>query len=151
LRRAGALAALFGPVAVVEKEVFDQSAAGANRRLSLDLPPEAELYRGEVREFLDSLAAGEPPERQRARLVDSGYLVPHWPRPWGRQAGAVEQLVIDEEFDRAGVERPDLGIGGWVTLTFTQHGTGDQVQRWTRPSLLGQTRWCQLFSEPNAG
>jgi alkylation response protein AidB-like acyl-CoA dehydrogenase len=38
-----------------------------------------------------------------------------------------------------------------VTLTFTQHGTEDQVQRWTRPSLLGETRWCQLFSEPNAG
>jgi alkylation response protein AidB-like acyl-CoA dehydrogenase len=151
LRRAGALAALFGPVAAAEKEVFELSAAGASRRLSLDLPPEAERYRVEVREFLDSLATSDSEKRQRARLVDSGYLVPHWPRPWGREAGAVEQLVIDEEFDKSGVERPDLGIGGWVTLTFTQHGTEEQVQRWTRPSLVGETRWCQLFSEPNAG
>jgi 3-oxochol-4-en-24-oyl-CoA dehydrogenase len=44
-----------------------------------------------------------------------------------------------------------MGIGGWVTLTFTQHGTDDQRNRWTRPSLLGETRWCQLFSEPTAG
>jgi alkylation response protein AidB-like acyl-CoA dehydrogenase len=59
--------------------------------------------------------------------------------------------MIDEEFAAAGVERPDMGIGGWVTLTFTQHGTDDQRDRWTRPSLLGETEWCQLFSEPNAG
>jgi alkylation response protein AidB-like acyl-CoA dehydrogenase len=151
LRRAGALAAFFGPVPAAEKQVFELSAAGVNRHLSLDLPPEAERYRNEVRQFLLSLATSEPQDGPRVRLVDSGYLVPHWPRPWGRQAGPVEQLVIDEEFDKAGVERPDLGIGGWVTLTFTQHGTEAQVQRWTRPSLLGETRWCQLFSEPNAG
>jgi alkylation response protein AidB-like acyl-CoA dehydrogenase len=59
--------------------------------------------------------------------------------------------VIDEEFAAAGAERPDMSIGGWVTLTFTQHGTDEQRERWTRPSLLGETRWCQLFSEPNAG
>jgi alkylation response protein AidB-like acyl-CoA dehydrogenase len=49
------------------------------------------------------------------------------------------------------VEVPDLGIGGWVTLTLTQHATPEQLQRWIWPTLLGDLVWCQLFSEPNAG
>ncbi len=148
LRRAAALSALFGASAA--EDVYRLSAGGVSRAPGIDLPPEAQQFRTQVGTFLqgfDQLDATE----QRHRLVDSGYLQPHWPKPWGRAAGPVEQLVIDEEFATAGVERPDMGIGGWVTLTFTQHGSADQVQRWTRPSLLGETRWCQLFSEPNAG
>src|SRR5690606_33002406 len=32
-----------------------------------------------------------------------------------------------------------------------QYGTEDQVERWVRPTLLGELVWCQLFSEPDAG
>ena len=39
-----------------------------------------------------------PEDKQRDFLVDSGYLVPHWPKPWGRAADVLEQLVIEEEF-----------------------------------------------------
>ena len=148
MRRAGALHALFGPADNTREDVYSLTAAGTERELGIDLPPDAETHRSQAREFLDGftdLAADE----QRRRLVDEGYLNPHWPKPYGREAGPVEQLVIEEEF--ADVERPEMGIGGWVTLTFTQHGTPDQVERWTRPSLMGETRWCQMFSEPNAG
>ena len=31
-------------------------------------------------------------------LVDTGYAMPHWPKPWGRDAGPIEQLVIEQEF-----------------------------------------------------
>jgi alkylation response protein AidB-like acyl-CoA dehydrogenase len=89
------------------------------------------------------------PERRRGALIDSGYFVPHWPPPWGRGAGAAEQLVVEEEL--AGVAQPDLGIGTWVLLTLVQHATPEQAERWIRPSLEGTLRWCQLFSEPNAG
>jgi 3-oxochol-4-en-24-oyl-CoA dehydrogenase len=148
MRRAGSLASLFGPATAAQEDLFRLSAAGVHRKTSVKLPDEAERYRAEVREFLrefDQLA----PAEQRRKLVDEGYLNPHWPKPWGRAAGPVEQLVIDVEM--AGINRPEMGIGGWVTLTFTQHGTPDQVARWTRPSMLGETQWCQLFSEPNAG
>ena len=90
-----------------------------------------------------------PAEQQRDFLVDSGYLVPHWPKPWGRAADVLEQLVIEEEF--ADVERPDMGITGWVTLTIAQAGNDDQRERWVEPVLRGQVMWCQLFSEPGAG
>ena len=65
-----------------------------------------------------------PSDKQRDFLVDSGYLVPHWPKPWGRGADVLEQLVIEEEF--GGVDIPDMGITGWVTLTIAQAGADDQ-------------------------
>ena len=45
-------------------------------------------------------SAALPADQQRDFLVDSGYLVPHWPEPWGRGADVLEQLVIEEEFAR---------------------------------------------------
>ena len=78
-------------------------------------------------------------------------MVPHWPEPWGRAAGAVEQLVIEEEFRAAGIKKPSYSITGWVILTLIQHGTDDQVARWVQPALDQEVIWCQLFSEPDAG
>jgi len=148
LRRAATLTALFGADADSPREVVRLTAAGVRPLAAVDLPPEAEAYRAEARAFRaqhDALA----PSARRAALIESGYLMPHWPKPWGRGAGAVEQLVIEEEL--RGVESPNLGIGTWVVLTLIQHGTPDQLERWVRPSLEGTLRWCQLFSEPNAG
>ena len=53
--------------------------------------------------------------------------MPHWPRPWGTDAAAIEQLVIEQEFAAAGIKRPAYGITGWVILTLIQHATPDQV------------------------
>ena len=106
--------------------------------------------RDEVRAFAERVdgldAAG-----QRAAMIETGYVMPHWPRPWGRDAGAVEQLVIEQEFDAAGVSRPQYAITGWVILTLMQHATEDQVARWVLPALRQDVIWCQLFSEPDAG
>jgi alkylation response protein AidB-like acyl-CoA dehydrogenase len=77
--------------------------------------------------------------------------MPHWPRPWGRAADAVEQLVIEEEFRAAGIKRPDYSITGWVILTLIQHGTPWQIERFVEKALRQDEVWCQLFSEPEAG
>jgi len=84
-------------------------------------------------------------------LVDFGLVAPHWPRPWGRDASAVEQVVIDEVLAEAGIDRPHLAVGAWALPAIIAHGTEDQAARWVRPTLLGQLTWCQLFSEPGAG
>ena len=84
-------------------------------------------------------------------MIETGYVMPHWPKPWGRDAGAVEQLVIEQEFAAAGVARPQYGITGWVILTLIEHATEDQVARWVMPALRQDVVWCQLFSEPEAG
>jgi alkylation response protein AidB-like acyl-CoA dehydrogenase len=148
LRRAIALEAWMGPVDRAREDVVRLLGRGVRTKATIELPPEADAFREEVRAFVDRYRA-LPKEDKRKALSDSGYLVPHWPRPWGREAGPIEQLVIEEEF--AGVRRPDLGISAWNTLTIAQHGSPEQLERFVRPSLEGELEFCQLFSEPGAG
>ena len=148
LRRARTLAALIADGGDPLLDVVEGRRSGQAHGASFTLPPEAEDHRAAAREAATRVRT-LPAEQQRDFLVDSGYLVPHWPQPWGRGATVLEQLVIEEEF--AGVERPDMGITGWVALTIAQAGTEDQRERWVEPVLRGQVMWCQLFSEPGAG
>ena len=149
LRRAVVTTALFGGDAPAA-DVFERTAAGAVRENSLDLPPEAEELRTSVRADAAEIAALDK-EAQRDKLIETGYVMPHWPKPWGRAADAVEQLVIEEEFRAAGIKRPDYGITGWVILTLIQHGTPWQIERFVEKALRKDEIWCQLFSEPDAG
>ncbi len=149
LRRATAIAAVLdGELAA--HEVVDLTRKGVTPTRGVDLPPEAEPIRVEVKAFAERVK-GLTPEEQRAELIASGYVMPHWPRPWGRDAGPIEQLVVEQELGAAGVQRPGYGITGWVILTLIQHATDDQVARWVRPALEQEVIWCQLFSEPDAG
>ncbi|SNT01080.1 Acyl-CoA dehydrogenase [Actinomadura meyerae] len=149
MRRAATLEAVFDPHSA-ERDVTRLREAGVARAATLDLPPEAEAERPRIRELAREIAA-LPADEQRRRLIDTGYAQPHWPRPWGVEASAGLQLVIEDEFRAAGVKRVQLGITGWVILTLVQHGTQDQIDRWVRPALSGEEVWCQLFSEPEAG
>jgi alkylation response protein AidB-like acyl-CoA dehydrogenase len=118
------------------------------RQYGVSLPPEAEEFRTVAREFAVRYKAAAEGDRRRLAL-DEGFLQPHWPRPYGRAAGPVEQLVLEQELAELGL--PNLGIGGWVLLTLLQTASPEQVERWVRPGLLGEYVWCQLFSEPGAG
>jgi alkylation response protein AidB-like acyl-CoA dehydrogenase len=149
LRRATTLEVLFNP-ATAARDVTRLSVAGVAREASLDLPAEAEAARPEVRALAEEVAA-LPAKEQRQRLIETGYVQPHWPRPWGIEANAGLQLVIEDEFKKAGVKRPNLGITSWNILTLIQYGTIDQIERWVAPALAGDEIWCQLFSEPAAG
>ncbi|MCA4732785.1 acyl-CoA dehydrogenase [Mycobacterium avium] len=149
LRRAVVTAALFGGDAPAA-DVFERTAAGTVRDNSLDLPPEAEELRAKIRADAAAIAALDK-DAQLDKLIETGYVMPHWPKPWGRAADAVEQLVIEEEFRAAGIKRPDYGITGWVILTLIQHGTPWQIERFVEKALRKDEIWCQLFSEPDAG
>ena len=102
---------------------------------------------------------GWSPKSQRRKIPQSagdgwfehGLITPHWPPPYGRDAGPVEQLVIDEELHAAHVRRPVLAVGAWALPTIVAHGTLEQQERWVGPTLEGELTWCQLFSEPGAG
>jgi len=150
LRRAMALRQLLGGSSPWRRATATAALLGARRRLTLDLPAEAEVVRAEVRAFADEVTA-LPEDEQLAKVVDAGYFVPHWAPPWGRDALAVEQLVIAEEFRRARIRIPHLQVGAWAAPTIAVHGSPEQQERWVRPTLLGTIAWCQLFSEPEAG
>ena len=83
------------------------------------------------------------PRKVYDELIATGYLMPHWPTPWGRAAGAVEQLLCEEEFTAAGIKRPDYGITSWVILTLIQHGTASQIERFVEKALRKEEIWCQ--------
>jgi alkylation response protein AidB-like acyl-CoA dehydrogenase len=148
LRRARTLAALMEETGDPLLDVVEGQRSGQAHGATFTLPPEADAYRTQAQEAVARVQS-LPEDKRRDFLVDSGYLVPHWPKPWGRAADVLEQLVIEEEF--TDVERADMGITGWVALTIAQAGTDDQRERWVEPVLRGQVMWCQLFSEPGAG
>jgi 3-oxochol-4-en-24-oyl-CoA dehydrogenase len=149
LRRATAIAAVLDAERAAI-DVTDLVRGGVSRAAAIDLPPEAEPIRTAIMPDVTRLR-GLPGEQRKQALIDSGYAMPHWPKPWGRDASAVEQLVIEQEFAAAGIKRPSLGITSWIILTLIQHASPEQVARWVRPALSQDVIWCQLFSEPGAG
>jgi alkylation response protein AidB-like acyl-CoA dehydrogenase len=151
LKRATAVRALLGgSPRTSRRRVIELVKAGVRRSLAVDLPPEAEPIASEVRAFLDDLKTHDKDDWRRI-IADNGYVSPHWPKPWGRDASPLEQLVIDHEFRVARVRRPHLAVGAWSLPTLIAHGTPEQQERWMGPTLRGEMNWCQMFSEPGAG
>src|SRR6266581_641170 len=149
LRRATAIEAIVDTEAAA-LQVADCVRQGVRREKAIDLPAEAEPIREVVREFVARIRDLDSDARRKA-MLEAGYVMPNWPKPWGRDAGAVEQLVIEQEFSAAGIKRPSYGITSWVILTLIQYATPEQVSRWVVPALNQEVIWCQLFSEPGAG
>ena len=149
LRRAAAIAAVVDAEQAAI-EVTDLVRRGVRRAATIDLPAEAVPIRAAIRPDVARLRDLTGGARKQA-LIETGYVMPHWPKPWGRDASAIEQLVIEQEFAAAGIKRPGYGITSWIILTLIQHATPDQIARWVRPALNQDVIWCQLFSEPDAG
>jgi len=84
-------------------------------------------------------------------IAEAGWVLPYLPRPWGRYAQPLEQLVIDVEMRAADVRAHNLAIGAWVVPALIQYGTAEQQQRFLPATLRMDYLWCQLFSEPGAG
>jgi hypothetical protein len=53
---------------------------GVVRAKAIELPPEAEPIREEVRAFAQSIKDLSI-EEQRDKLIETGYVMPHWPNP----------------------------------------------------------------------
>jgi len=116
--------------------------------MDFDWPGDDDLRRVEIRQWL-AQHNGDPSQEALAR---SGYVAPHWPKPYGLDADPIHQLIIDEELAAAGVKRAAGGIGlGWAGPTILFGGTREQQDRYLWPILTGEEIWCQLFSEPGSG
>ncbi len=151
LRRAATLRQWLGGPGPMRESVARQALAGARRSIGVELPPEvAGGLREELAPVVAEVAAADQAERRRL-LGESLLLFPHWPKPYGRGAGPVEQLVIDELLAEAGLSRPPAHVAAWALPTLIAHGSAEQQARWILPSLRGEILWCQLFSEPGAG
>jgi 3-oxochol-4-en-24-oyl-CoA dehydrogenase len=149
-RRALSLRALLGATGDWAEHVADLALSGVRRPVQVELPGGDAELRVQIREELSEIAKLTGRDRQE-RIAADGWVVPHLPSPWGRDAGALEQVVIAQEMRAAGVRPPVLAIGAWVIPALVQYGTPEQQQRFLPPTLRGDYLWCQLFSEPGAG
>ncbi|MCZ6887412.1 MAG: acyl-CoA dehydrogenase family protein, partial [Gammaproteobacteria bacterium] len=65
---------------------------------------------------------------------------------------STEHRALRQEFARAGAPTPLQGMG--VTMigpTLLEHGNDEQKARHLSKIASGEVRWCQGYSEPNAG
>ena len=136
--------------------------------MELDLGPSARAFRDEVRGWLEANRpeelVGVDAERlalQRVpgaddwarKLHETGLMCVSWPKAYGgRGLGGVEVAVLNEEFARAGVPRLTRGMGEWlVGPSIIVWGTDEQKAQFLPRIIDGTDRYCQGFSEPDAG
>ncbi|MBS9533357.1 acyl-CoA dehydrogenase [Mycobacterium sp. M1] len=149
-RRALILAASFGRHADWPRQVVDTATAGSMRTIDIDLDPATEQLRSEIRSEIAALKA-IPREQRTVAIAEGGWVLPYLPAPWGRAAGPVEQVIIEQEFKAGRVRRQPMGIAAWIIPSIVAFGSDPQQQRFLPPTFRGEMIWCQLFSEPGAG
>ena len=149
-RRALVLVASFGRAADYPQRVVDTATGAGLRKLDIDLDPDTEKIREELRAEVAGLKAIAREERNAA-IAEGGWVQPHLPKPWGRNAAPIEQIIIAQEFSTGRVARPQMGIAAWIIPSIVAYGTDEQQQQFLPPTFRGEMIWCQLFSEPGAG
>jgi alkylation response protein AidB-like acyl-CoA dehydrogenase len=132
--------------------------------------PEDESFRQEIRAFVAAELApwfgdhayndredspkehGEAARAFQRKLAARGWLTLAWPKAYGGAgAGAMQQLVYNEEMSR--LRAPGFGGMGvaMVGPTLMMHGTQEQRDRFLGPIARNELAWCQGFSEPGSG
>jgi alkylation response protein AidB-like acyl-CoA dehydrogenase len=83
-------------------------------------------------------------------LYDAGFFGLAWPaRFGGHDLPPVYDVILDEELAAAGAPpRPSLG---YLVQGMTTHGSEEIQERFLPGLISGRERWCQGFSEPDAG
>jgi alkylation response protein AidB-like acyl-CoA dehydrogenase len=121
-----------------------------------------EVFRAQLRGFLDEHRPGKPPKDQAARLawqkawaatkVDHGFAGPSWPTQYGgMDLSFPRQVIYQQEMARTRVPaHPGTGID-MVGPTLIKYGTDAQRERYLRPMLRADELWAQGFSEPSSG
>ena len=137
--------------------------------MDVEYPAEAEAFRTSVRAFLaEHLPAGwsgggalAPDERSafahqwRRTLAAHKLIAVSWPKEYGGAGlSVIDQVVLAEEFARAcapeQAENDRFGIE-LLGNTLIALGSQDQKRHFLPRILSGEDRWCQGFSEPEAG
>ena len=119
-----------------------------------------ESMRVPIRSFEDIYNGGRNPEMSHPdqkvwcdRMAERGWTVPEWPKAYGGGGLNKEEVkVLREEMARIGA-RPALDSFGISMLgpALLKFGNEEQKLEHLPPIVRGEIRWCQGYSEPNAG
>ncbi len=85
--------------------------------------------------------------------LERGFTAPTWPVEFGGAGLPIEHYRIWlEELSALGMPRPLVGFGlTMIGPILLAHGTPEQKARHLPPIVRGEIRWCQGYSEPDAG
>jgi alkylation response protein AidB-like acyl-CoA dehydrogenase len=68
----------------------------------------------------------------------------------GRDSNPLIDRIIQEEYSRTGAPGNRLDQGpGLLVPTLLEFGTEEQKRRFVPPTLAGEMKWCQGYSEPD--
>jgi alkylation response protein AidB-like acyl-CoA dehydrogenase len=83
-------------------------------------------------------------------LYDAGFFGLSWPKRFGgHELPSVYDVILDDELAAAGAPpRPSLG---YLVQGITTHASEAVQERFLPGLISGRERWCQGFSEPDAG
>ena len=131
-----------------------------------------DTFREEVKAFLaenfppelkgkgNALATVEGPTREgpvekawREAMGARGWGVPTWPKDYGGGGLTRKQAaILYEEMAKVGAYNP-IGVMGVMMFvpTLLEFGSEEQKREHIPPIARGEIRWCQGYSEPNAG
>ncbi len=113
-----------------------------------------------VKGFDDFYSGGRKPEIEHPdqpvwceRMAERGWTVPHWPREYsGGGLDSAQVKVLHEEMARMGARRPLDSFGISMLGPALLHFGSEEQKREHLPKIVrGEIRWCQGYSEPNAG
>jgi len=133
--------------------------------MDLEFDSRYDAFRGQVRDFLNEhrptrpwgLMEGSKEDRVAwlSQQIEHGYWARTIPREYGgfgAEPDLLETVIMDEEFNKAGVPRGMNAQGpSMLVPTLLNHGSEEQRQRWIGPTMRGEVIWCQGYSEPGSG
>ncbi len=101
------------------------------------------------------LPEAEQAVRFRKRAIEAGFLYRTVPKEYGGagvETDVLAETVIREELDAARTPHRSSVQGTHMLVpTLLECGTEAQRRRYIAPTLAGEMRWCQGYSEPGAG
>jgi len=132
---------------------------------------EQERFRQEVRDFLDKelpsdwMVAEFVPEADleteedwafclslQRKMAEKGWLSLWWPKEYGGLGRSrIEYTILREELVYRGAPGFDVPGAMMLAPVLLAYGTEEQKRNHLLPIARGEVKWCQGFSEPNAG
>ncbi len=133
--------------------------------MDLEFDARYDEFREQVRDFVENnrptrpwgLTDGKKEDRVAwlSLQIEHGYWARTIPKEYGgygAEPDLLETVIMDEEFNKAGVPRGMNAQGpSMLVPTLLSHGTEEQKKRWIGPTMRGEVIWCQGYSEPGSG
>ena len=141
-------------------------------QLEPEVHSDEDAFRTEVQQFLaknfpeelkgkgNALAGVDGPTEEtapqkawREAMGERGWGTPTWPKEYGGGGLTKKQArILDEELAKAGAYNPIGGMGVMMFgPTLLEYGSEEQKHEHIPAICRGEVRWCQGYSEPNAG